>query len=249
VAGTLVRVAIPIRKVPTNIIGEGIEYTTGLATGSWRLAKAYRAGFETLTWDQKDLIARNLKKGTLGAGGLAALLGYFTAKKSPIKFGGFYQAGEKRKNNDIPAGSMSVYGVVLPSFLLDHPIFQTMQIGATTWRVKESRMKKGDSEAEGWATGLGAAALGLVEGTPMGREDIELGKMIGGTPAEKTYAWGEFIKGRSVPALSQFIANKTDKTHKGEPIQRQEKTILQHIESGIPGLREDLKKRDDKTYR
>ena len=242
-AATAAHIAVPITKVPTNMVGEGIEYTTGLATGSFKLAKAWRAGFDTLTADQKDVIARNLKKGTLGAGGLAMLLGYFTAKDSPVKFGGFYQPGEKRKKSDVPAGSVRVFGEDVPSFLLDHPVFQTFQIGATALRVANSKIRKGDRDAEGWMTGLGAASLGLIDETPFGREDVEAGQVIGGDPAERQYRWGEFVKGLVVPEASQFAAKETDKDKKGQPIQRKETTVMEHVESGIPVLRETLPKR------
>ena len=247
--GTAARIAMPIRKVPTNMVGEGIEYSTGLATGSWKIAKAARAGFESLTPDQKDVIMRNLKKGTLGAGGLAMLLGYFTAKDSPIKFGGFYQAGEKRKKGDVQAGSMSIYGVTLPSFLLDHPIFQTFQVGATTWRLANSKLRKSDRDAAGWATGLGAAAMGLVDETPFGRTDVELGQIIGGDPSERQYRWGEFVKGLVVPQGVQTLATKTDTDRKGEPIKRKATTVTEHVQSGIPGLREKLKRNIDHSER
>lgn len=243
-AAAALRIAVPITKVPTNMVGEGIEYTTGLATGSWRIARAARAGFETLDEDQKDVIIRNLKKGTLGAGGLAALLGYFTAKDSPVKFGGFYQPGEKRKKNDVPAGSVRVFGEDVPSFLLDHPVFQAFQIGATTYRVKDSKIRKGDRDAAGWTTGLGAAALGLIDETPFGREDVEAGQIIGGDPSERQYRWGEFVKGLVVPQGVQTLATDTDKDRKGNVIPRKEKTVGEHVESGIPGLREKLPKRD-----
>jgi hypothetical protein len=242
-AATAARIAVPITKVPTNMVGEGIEYTTGLATGSWKIAAAARAGFETLTEDQKDVIMRNLKKGALGAGGLAALLGYFTAKDSPVKFGGFYQPGEKRKKGDVPAGSVRVFGEDVPSFLLDHPVFQAFQVGATTWRVKDSKIRKGDKDAAGWDTGLGAAALGLIDETPFGREDVEAGQIIGGDPSERQYRWGEFVKGLVVPQGVQTLANATDKDKKGKTIPRKETTVGQHVESGIPGLRETLPKR------
>jgi hypothetical protein len=246
-AASAARIAVPITKVPTNMVGEGIEYTTGLATGSWKIARAARAGFETLSPEQKDVIMRNLKKGTIGSGGLAALLGYFTAKDSPVKFGGFYQAGEKRKKGDVPAGSMRVFDVDVPSFLLDHPVFQAFQVGATTYRVSQAKMKKGDKDAMGWDTGLGAAALGLIEETPFGREDVEFGQIIGGNPAERQYRWGEFVKGRLDPAAAQFAAKKLDTDSKGKAVKRKERTVLEHVESGIPVLRENLK-RDDKTY-
>jgi hypothetical protein len=242
-AATAAKIAVPVTKVPTNMVGEGIEYTTGLATGSWKIAKAARAGFETLNAEQKDVIMRNLKKGTLGAGGLAALLGYFTAKDSPVKFGGFYQPGEKRKNSDVPAGAVRVFDVDVPSFLLDHPVFQAFQVGATTYRVSQAKMRKGDRDAMGWDTGFGAAALGLIDETPFGREDVEAGQIIGGDPAERSYRWGEFVKGLVVPQAVDYAARKTDTDSKGETIPRKAKTVGQHIESGIPGLREDLPKR------
>lgn len=244
VVGTAARIAVPVTKVPTNMVGEGIEYTTGLATGSWKIAKAARAGFETLTPEQKDVIIRNLKKGTLGAGGLAMILGYFTAKDSPIKFGGFYQKGEKKKKNDVPFGSVRVFGEDVPAFLLDHPLFQTFQIGATTFNVAQSKLRKHDREAQGWLSGMGAAAMGLVDETPFGHEDVEMGEIIGGDPSERQYRWGEFVKGLVVPTAVDYAAKKLDEDKKGKTIPRKPTTVLQHVESGIPGLREKLPKRD-----
>ena len=245
--GTTARIAVPITKVPTNMVGEGIEYTTGLATGSWKVASAMRSGFDTLNADQKDVIIRNLKKGTLGSGGLALLMGYFTAKDSPVKFGGFYQPGEKRKKNDVPAGSMRVYGKDVPSFLLDHPVFQAFQVGATTYRVAQAKMKKGDREAQGWLTGMGAAYLGLIDETPFGGEIVQAGQIIGGDPAERQYRWGEFVKGLVDPAALQYLAKEGDNDKQGNPVNRKPRTVLEHIESGIPGLRKELPKRDIST--
>ena len=127
-AASAFRVAVPIVKVPTNIVAETFEYATGSLTGSWRLGKALKAGVKDLHPAQADLIMRNLQKGSLGAA--AMLLGWFNAEN----VGGYYQPGEKRKPGDVKAGSVKVFGVEIPSYLLHLPVMETVQIGVATRR-------------------------------------------------------------------------------------------------------------------
>lgn len=235
--GTAARVALPIVKVPTNIVAETIEYATGLATGSVKLANAFRNGIDDLTPEQADIIMRELKKGSLGAAVL--LLGYF----NPKKVGGYYQPGEKRKASDVPVGQIRVFGENVPSFLLHNPLLETAQLGATVRRVADAKLK---GQSQGTGTGLWAGLMGLVEQIPFAREAVESGKIIGGGP-EGRYAAGEEAKSVVVPALVQAVATATDKDRHGNPVKRKPSTVAEHIESGIPGLREKLPKRDINT--
>lgn len=230
---TLMRTLLPIVKVPTNIVAETFETATGLVTGSTKLALAMRKGVEKLTPEQADVIARELKKGSLGAAVLA--LGYFNADV----VGGYYQPGEKRKPGDAKAGSIKVFGENVPSFLLHNPLLETLQIGATIRRVADAKVK---GVKNGLATGVWTSALGLTEELPFVRTPIELAKLF--DPKERTYAEGELAKGFLVPQAVDFAARQTDTKANGEPQARKPKTVLQHIETGIPGLRQSVPKRN-----
>jgi len=85
--------------------------------------------------------------------------------------------------------------------------------------------------------------LGLIDETPFGREDVEAGQVIGGDPAERQYRWGEFVKGLVVPEAVQQAATMGDKDKGGKTIPRKATTVGEHVESGIPGLRQTLPKR------
>lgn len=229
---TLARLALPIVKVPTNIAGEVFEHATGTVTGSWRLASALRKGMENVSPEQKDLIMRNLTKGSLGSA--AILLGYFNADK----VGGYYQPG-KRKDGDVGFGSVRVFGHDMPSYLIHNPVMEAVQIGATVRRVAESKLRKKDQEAQGLGSGIWAAAMGLTEEIPFAREAAEVGKMLGGG-GEGKYAEGELAKSLLVPGGLQWLAQHTDKDASGNPVQRKPYTAGEHVKTGVPGLRETV---------
>lgn len=234
-AGTIARALLPIVKVPTNIVAETVEYATGLLTGSLRLANAYRVGIEKLNPEQADLIMRELKKGTLG--GAALLLGYFNADK----VGGYYQPGVKRKKGDVGFDDVRIFGHDVPGYLLHNPLLETLQIGATARRVADAKFAKKDAAKAGLGSGVWAAAMGLIDEIPFAREATELGKIFGGGP-EGRYAAGEFAKGLVTPAASQWAAQHLDTDSHGNPIKRAPKTMLEHVKTGIPGLREEVPK-------
>lgn len=230
---TTLRTLLPIVKVPTNIVAETFETATGLVTGSAKLAFAMRKGLENLTPEQSDVIARELKKGSLGAAVIA--LGYFNADT----VGGYYQQGEKRKPTDAKAGSIRVFGQNVPSFLLHNPLLETLQLGATIRRVADAKVK---GTKNGLATGVWTSALGLTEELPFVRTPIELAKVF--DPKERTYAEGELAKGFLIPQALDFVARETDTKANGDPQKRKPATVLQHIETGIPGLRQTVPKRN-----
>lgn len=235
VGATVAKVLLPIVRVPTNIVAETVEYATGSVTGSARLALALRRGVENLPEEQADLIMRQLKKGSLGAAAL--LIGYFNYKA----VGGFYQSGEKRKASDAKVGSVKVLDTELESHLLHHPVLESLQIGATVHRVQEEKVRKGDQEAFG--EGVWAAALGLTEEVPFAREAVEASKILQGG-SEGQYARGELAKSFVVPAASESVARQLDKKTPFSPFEdttkRKAKTLGEHVQSGIPLLREEL---------
>jgi hypothetical protein len=235
VAGTAARVLLPIVKVPTNIVAETMEYAIGTLTGSARLAKAYHDGIKELPLDQGDLIMRQLKKGSLGAG--IILLGYF----NPKLFGGFYQQGVKRDPKDIPPDAMRVGGHNIPSQYIHNPFVVAGQLGATISRVSNSKLRKKDKDTEGLSHGAIAGALGLADAIPFIRETVEVAKAM--KPSERDRWEGELAKSLLVPAAVDQLAQYMDKDSKGRPVQRKPTTPVQAIETGIPGLRKNVPKK------
>lgn len=231
-AATVARVIMPIVKVPTNIVGEAIQYATGLVTGSVKTGQAFRAGIDQLKPEQADLIMRELKKG--GVGTAALLLGYFL----PNAVGGFYQQGEKRSKEDVKYGGIRVFGHDIPKSLLHTPLIETLQLGATVSRVADSKLRKKDLEKQGISEGMLAGALGLADDVPFIENTFEASKLM--NPHERGQWLGELVKSRIVPQMLSQSAEYFDKDANGNPIKRDPKTIGQHIESGIPGLRETV---------
>ncbi len=216
---------VPFVKVPTNIAAEIGTNVYGVPVAAAKIIHAaFTKGTENLTADEKDVIVRNLKKGSLGAAALA--LGYF----NPQTFGGYYQDKEKRDPNDAKAGSVKIGGVNIPAWLIESPIFQAMQIGATVRRVKDAKVK---GEEKGLGEGLWAGALGLAEHVPMIDQPLRVAKMFG-EPKERQWYLGELAKSTVDPAILQKIAEWQDDK------KRNPSTIGEHIESGIPILREDV---------
>jgi hypothetical protein len=234
-AGTAARVALPIVKIPTNLVAETMDYALGTVTGGAKLANAYRKGIETLPPGQADMIARQLKKGSLGAAVL--LLGFL----NPQNIGGYYQQGDKRNPKDVKVGSVRVFGVNIPSYLVHNPLLETLQLGSTIRRVAQSKLKKSDTETRGLGWGLWAGALGLADETPFLREAGEFLKLA--NKQEQGAAAGELAKSLIVPQVLSDIARVTDRDAKGNIIERKPATIAQHVKTGIPGLRETVKRK------
>lgn len=227
--GTTLRTLMPIVKVPTNIVAEAAEYTIGSVTGSVQLARAWKAGMENLKPEQADAIARQLKKGSLGAAAL--LLGYYNKDN----FGGFYQQGEKRKKSDVEVGAARIDGQDIGKSLIHSSLVETIQLGATISRIQEQKVKHGSNSLP---DSIGLATLGLAEELPFVRTPIEIGKLF--DKNTRPYTEGELVKGLVVPAAVSQTAQYFDRDERGDPIKRKATTIPEHIESGIPGLREKL---------
>lgn len=226
---------VPFVKVPTNIVGEVGTMTAGLPIAGVKvLHTAFTKGLSELTSDEADFILRNMKKGTLGAGAL--LLGYFR----PDLFGGYYQPHEKRKEGDLKAGEMNVGGLHIPIWLLESPIFQTMQLGATIRKAKDKVVK---GEEQGMGEGIWAGALGLAQHEPLIDQPARMSKIFEGKN-ERDYYLGELAKSTIDPAILDFAAKVTDPEKTRKPT-----TILEHVKTGIPGLRETVptkKESDDR---
>lgn len=220
---------VPFVKVPTNIVGEVGTHVAGVPIGVTKLLHAsFTKGIEHLAPEEADMVMRNLKKGSLGVAAL--LIGYF----NPNNFGGYYQKYEKRDEGDIQAGEAKMFGVTIPKWLLHSPIFETMQLGATVRRAKDKMVH---GIPQGITEGMWAGTLGLAEEEPLLDQPMRFAKIFE-SQKERTYYLGELAKSTIAPMLLQNIAKWIDPAEKRKP-----ETIWEHIEMGIPGLRENVKEK------
>lgn len=206
---------VPFVKVPTNIVGETITYTAGLPAGLARLGFAVSKGLENVSPEEKDIILRTLKKGSIGTAFL--LLGYF----NPQAVGG-YDTG-KRKDSDVDVGGLRLWGWDVPKWLVHNPLMETLQIGATIRRVSEEKNKNIGS-------GIMASMLGLSEEVPFVQTGAQLNKLMG-TDQDRQDFLGRMAENTLIPGIVQEAAKWTDSNVKRKP-----ENIEQNIEMGIPGL-------------
>lgn len=219
IAAGVLRLMLPIVRVPTNYLVEKAQYTPIL--GATRAIAIMSRGLSKMTPDQADYVMRVFKKQGIGAGLLA--MGYAL----PNNFGGFHIPGKKRDPNDpLEANDMQVMGVKIPHFLTHTPLLTLLQLGATIRRAS-----------------VGDAAMGtagdFAESTPFYETPKEVVKAMESSNSMQQFV-GNTLRGLIVPNMVSQAAQHYDTDENGEPIKRTAKTVLQGIESGIPGLRQNV---------
>lgn len=236
---------IPFSKIPSNIVATSARKVYGLPVGlTQAIYHAFKGDIEHLPVEEKDMIMRNLKQGTLGAAGL--LYGFYLYNK----FGGFYQSGQdwKKKKEDPDWSGAEIGGVKIPQTYMEAPIFQAMQVGATFRKVLNHKLK---GEEEGVFPAIWASAAGLSEENPLLSQPMRLSQLWGNPYEQKQYI-GELAKSSLVPSGVSYLAKVTDDADDGsllrkifapENKRKTPKTITDHIKSGIPVLREDLQEK------
>lgn len=239
IIGTSMQWLVPFVKVPTNIVAETSRGIYGLPVAAWQIHKAFKKGVENLTPDQKDIIFRNLKKGSLGAAAL--LIGYF----NPENFGGYYQQKQKRDEEDAEPLGLKLFGHKIAAWFAEFPIFQIMQFGATIRRVQDQYVH---GEKNDIGDGAWAAVLGLAEHVPMASQPMQISNLFR-SKEDRKYYLGELAKSTVDPALISYLARVTDPADEGsilgkaimpENKRKSPKTTWEHIKSGLPYFREDL---------
>lgn len=233
VGAAFAKLLLPFVKVPTNIVGETATYAGGLPGGLIRLGVAFAKGIENASPQEKDAILRTLKKGTLGTAAL--LIGYYNASS----IGGYYTG--KRNPDDVEVGGLRLFGHDIPKWLVHNPLMESFQIGATIRRVADTYLKsnKGD-KGNALVKGILEGGLGLVDQVPFVNQTGELSKL--GNENERGYFLGEMAKNTLEPSLLQNVAQWTDTGGKRKP-----ETFKEHLEMGIPGLRENVSEKQDYT--
>lgn len=241
-AGTLAKSDLPILRIPTNLVAATFERMFGTFAGLTEIGyrKAFGKGLKNLHPDEADAIMRHLKKGSLGAAGLLA--GFFM----PGSVGGY----GKRDDKDIEAGSLKVFGIEIPKLLLHNPLMETLQIGATIRRIMDSKLHKHDKENAGISRGMYAAAMGLLDETPIVREIKDTAKALDfrtdASPGQRAAHYGASF----VPGLAQWMAQKFDQDPKAKEMwgipgtrkatARAPETAVDELKKTIPGLRNQV---------
>jgi|GEM_PF-4640122 len=237
---------LPFVKVPTNIVGEVGQHVAGLEIAACQaLYYAFTKGIKNLSSDEADSVMRNMKKGTIGT--VALLIGY----NHPQQFGGYYVPADKKKPKDLKSGEMKLFGKRIPLWALEAPVFQAMQVGATIRRVADI---KEHGERGGLISGSAEGLLGMVEKEPLIEEPAMMfGALKPGH--ERAFFLSSLAKSTMDPALVDFIAKLSDPKDKRsvaeklvypddirKPDQKHGlgKQIVQSVESGWPGLRENV---------
>ena len=230
ISAAALKFLFPIIKVPTNFVAE----TSSYAFGGVKAALALRKGIEALNPDQADYVMRNLKKQSLGAFALA--LGFYGYKH----IGGFSQEDDKRKKSDAKPKDLIIAGVHVPHFMQDAPVFNVLQMGATYRRVYNKYSHKRHSDPNLEATF--ATAKGLYSEVPFFSEIGSLTSAFKNTD-NLSGAAGEITKSLVLPGDVQRIAQMMDEDSSGNTNKRKAKGFIQHIETGVPGLRNHLKRK------
>jgi hypothetical protein len=247
------QVDMPVVGVPTNIGIELYEMATGWMTAPAQMAYYRTFGREAvknLKPEQFDNIYRAFKNGMVGVA--IALIGWYLYEKredEPVKLGGFYVKGEKRKSTDIKADEAKVYDMNVSKNMLHNTYLMFLQGGYTAAKVSDEYRKamKG-SELEALWTGAGATAKGIASTVPFFETPYKMGSaLVNPKRGEKFIA--EKVK-RVIPPTVQKWAKDHDVDESGEPIPRSPEGVIENILMGIPGLREDVpidtkKKKED----
>lgn len=227
-----VRAAMPVVTVPTNIIAQTVEHIIGLPLGAGETAKAFYKGIGNLKPEQADVIARHLKRGSLGAA--MALVGIFAADS----LGGFYRKGHKQDKDAVDEEGVRLNDFDISRNYLHYPGFMVAQFFATVTKVMRERVSANSSEEKGKLAGILAAAFGLAEGLPPVRLAETVSEL--GDEKQRDYAMGSLIR-TAIPQGAQWAAKRFDeKDAEGNPVTRKPKGLLENLKMGIPGLRQTV---------
>lgn len=236
-AGRVLEYLFPIVKIPTNYVGEATSYLAGAPKALAQLIAA--GGKSKLTADQADFIMRNLKKQALGMALVA--LGYFLADD----LGGYYQRHDKRKKTDVQPGEIRTPVGTIPKAAGHYQAAEMLQFGATIRRIAEVMKKDpatGKKMRQGEWEGLYGASKGLVGQVPFFDEPGRLSDAAENTKTMDNFLGSE-VRGALIPPDVQRLAKMLDDQ---QALKRRPRGFVEQIESGIPGLRQNVPLQDIK---
>lgn len=230
-----------IIKTPLNFIGQAIDRSPiGLARAAVYTGRVRIHGVSGLTNAEANMITRLWKLGAIGSA--MFLWGMIDATKDPKDrlFGGFYQPGDKRGNDDVQWGKIRLGNTQLPAWITEAPAISA-QMGNTFMRVATAPMSKKDSRTKGDLAATVATLASLASSAPIVNPMTQDTKAIESGHADKIL-W-EMVASW-IPGFLQDTARDLD----GKS--RSADNFTDTLKLGIPKLREDVpetkaqKKRD-----
>lgn len=243
-----------VTKVPPNYVLESLNVIGGSIPATLKLAKwAYKTGLDDIPEPIADSIIRGYKKQGLGflitAIGILAALGLIKS----IEIGGYYERGEKRKEGEVKAGRLRIWGHDVPVWAAHSPYLEPLQVAATFVRAyRAAKLKGGDDHP--LAVGAYKAGAGLVSEVPFFEEPIRAATALEGYGGAKKWI-GDTARGMVLSPDIQRIARVGDQAKPTTawektkqltgfsdivPTKRATPTIGANIQSGVPYFRNKL---------
>jgi hypothetical protein len=231
-ASAVARFLTPIVKVPTNFVGESLNYSFGSLRVVEVLIRAITGHLNDMDPEKADSLMRSLKKGTVGMGMMA--LGFF----APGIAGGYYQHGVKKDPDDPNWDELMIGGVRIPQWATHFPLFEAIQLGATMRQVMDRDIDKGETNEEVITDGIVKSARGLIDEMPLLRTPEEIAEGVeSGNFMDKVI----FPEVRNmIPLGVQQIGGWLDTDDDGKTVKRKPEDFFENMEYGLPGLRQNV---------
>ena len=224
--GIKIAITKGIYKIGLNYLKQAAQAGTGLGRGVVSTLNAHWNGLDTLTPKEMDYITKAFKVGAVPAALMAwAVIDAFKDDKDKV-FGGYYEQG--RKKGDVKWGDVRING---KQFSLHIPEVEAAQFVNTMARDFRKNASKTDIGMNG-VEAFFDAMKGVFSEAPVTGPVTEIAK------SPKSFA-GYMYQGL-VPSAVRDIAKMRDVNAEGEPNYRYPRTSWENIEKGIPGLRETL---------
>jgi hypothetical protein len=234
-AAFLARFTMPVVKVPTNFIAETGTFALGAFSGTAQiLYHAFSGNLEKLTPHEADLIMRSLKKGSIGL--TLGVIGFLM----PQLAGGYWQRGVQRDEDEIQPGELEIFGQRIPRWATHFPALEVLQMGSTLRRAYDRSIEeKGEEPQQAIPKSIFTAAGGLLGEVPLFEQPTQLMERF--KMGEWDKLLGDQFKSLD-PQLIQNIANWTDR-EEGKTVKRAPENPWESLETGIPGLRQRVERK------
>ena len=242
-AAFLTRFMLPIVKIPTNFVGESLNYTFGSLRGVELAARVLTGHLKDMSPEAADGLMRSLKKGSIGAAAVA--IGFFV----PGVAGGYYVKGTKKPASDeADYDQIEIAGLRIPKWATHFPLFEAMQLGATLRKVYDRDVDNGTNPGVSFSDGILQASKGLITSVPMFHLADEINEAAESGHIADRFVYPEL--GSMIPLGIQNIAQFSDVEGGGAAgfvpfsdakyVKRKPEGPLEQLEYRLPGLRQDV---------
>lgn len=224
---TMLRATLPITKIASNYGAEVSSLMFGGVKAAPLVGNWIAKGIESLKPEDKDYIIRNIKKQGVGVG--LYLIGYLGYSG----IASFYKAEKKKHKGELKEGE--VFG--LPKVVTHNPMFEIMKAGATYRHVRDEIIKGAHRSI---AQGVWEGDVGILKENPYINSLMHTGRGLENLDSFQK-ASAKAIQTAIIPPDLKRLAETMDPITEKE-MTRLPKDFVEQIESGVPILREKIKK-------